>query len=315
MCKGSRTCHGPFSLEFMRQRTESPTGLVHMFRWWKWPEALTLASGAALFGAVTWWQWPTPPVLDVTHVSNVEFHQELQQVGFDRPAASADAQPLVWNRPVHDEAAVADLVRSLDLSPGTLAAGPHVDFVSTQTSIHFREPVLDSILAWSNAATDVWILRQRYLAGRGSWLTFGLVQDKTVAPNVAFFLSIAPGSLMFHGSACFLCHASGPRFLRPMRPDLLVGASLAAAYNERITSNGYVRTHFPAADPEPATGPALAASACVSCHQVGGDRGPIYRIHGESIRALIATGAMPRDGHLSTAQVAEIDAWLSAKRD
>jgi hypothetical protein len=220
-----------------------------------------------------------------------------------------------WDRPVHDEAGAAALVRSLALTPAALAAEPHTDLVSIQSSIKVQVPVLNSILAWANATTDLWILRQRYMVDGAPWLTYAIVQDKTVQPNRAFYLGIGAKGVAFAGNDCFHCHASGPRFIRPIRPDLLVGAETAAAFNERIAANGYVETHFGAGDPQMPTGPALAATACVSCHQVGGERAPLYRIQADSIRALVATGAMPRDGRLTRAQADEIDAWLSAKRE
>jgi hypothetical protein len=266
-------------------------------------------------GVVLWLQWPAPKVLDVTSISNLEFHDDLQRVGFDEPRAAGAFQPLVWNRGVHSEAEVTELIRSLDLAPATLAAEPHTDLVSTQSSIKVQVPVLNSILAWSNATTDLWILRQRYMENGAPWLTYAIVQDKTVTPNRAFYAGIGPSRVAFAGNDCFHCHASGPRFIRPIRTDLIIGHDIAAAFNNRIASDGYVETHFSASDPAEPTGPALRATACVTCHQIGAERAPLYHLQDPSIRALVATGAMPRDGRLSAAQAAELQAWFERRRE
>jgi cbb3-type cytochrome c oxidase subunit III len=288
-----------------------------MTRGWKKADVVIILAGFVVMAGTVWLLTRTPKVLDVMGISNLQFHQDLHEVGFDGPKASGSVQRLAWNRPVHDEAGVADLARSLDLRPATLAAEPHADMVSIQSSLHVSVPVLNSILGWSSASTDVWVLRQRYMARGAPWLTYAIVQDKTVTPNRAFYLGIGPARVVFAGNDCFGCHASGPRVLRPIRPDLLVGAEIAAAFNDRIAANGYVETHFAAADPAPPAGPgpALTASACVGCHKIGGERGPLYHRHDDSIRALVATGAMPREGHLSPAQAAEVEAWLAANRD
>lgn len=266
-----------------------------------------------LAGGIYWLTLPSPsPVLAVTSISNIEFHEELRQVGFDGPSPPGAFRALTWNDPARTEQGVTAAVRSLDLTPTALASGPRVDFVSMQSSIHAREPVLNTILGWSNDNVDLWILRQRHMVPGGYWRTYGIAQDKTARPNVAFFFEVTSAGLEFRGESCYVCHASGPRLLRPLRPDLVDTESVEASFNRAIELNGVVATHFSTSEPATPRGPALAAPACVPCHHVDGDRAPLYRVHEESIRALVATAAMPRRGQLSPAEAAEIERWMGA---
>lgn len=286
-----------------------------MIRFLKKPEILAVVVGLIVGALIFWWRLPGPPVLSVTSISNFEFHDDLQRVGFDRPQPPGAFRALTWDRPVRAESDVTDVVRALDLTAAALASGPHTDLVSAQSSIHVSLPVLNTIIAWSNANTDVWLLRQRYMVDGGFWRTYGIVQDKTVTPNIAFYFGLEHGQLAFRGSSCFICHASGPRFIRPIRPDLISGEPVATAFNGLIAGNSYVETHFSVAEPPTPHGPALTATACVSCHRVGDDRAPLYHIHDESIRALVAIGAMPRHRQMLPAQWAELQAWLADRHN
>lgn len=215
----------------------------------------------------------------------------------------------------HNEKQVTALVRALGVgNRSDEASAPHVSLVSAESSVRSEVPVMNSIRGWSNAQTDVWILRQKAMREAG-WRSYGIVQDKTVSPNVAFYFSIAqPDSLVFLGESCFKCHASGPRYIRPIRQDLIEGEAVAETFNERIEGNGYVRTHFSATTRKRHAGPPLTASACIGCHSIGGVRGPLYHDHDESIEVLVAIGAMPRDSALSAAELSQIQAWLAAER-
>lgn len=247
----------------------------------------------------------------------VDFHRELADVGFDGARAAGAFRPLVWPRPVRSETDVMELIQTVDLSPAAIAVGPHVDMVSIQSSLKVLAPVLNSIAAFSNAQTDLWILRQRNMSGDGYWRTYGIAQDKSVSPNTAIFFELTRDGIRFTGTSggvsCYECHASGPRAIRPLRPDLVNTPSTATAFNERIATNGLVQLHVPAAELLPDLGEPLSASACLECHSLGGERAPLYHLQAESVRSLIAIGAMPKDHRLSAIEVGEIESWLRAK--
>jgi hypothetical protein len=252
---------------------------------------------------------PVPPVYEFSHV---EFLRELREVGFGGPEIAGDSRALRWDARLVSEADVAALVRSVDTSPAGLAAGPHVDLMSAASLVHFRVPMADSIAYFSNPSIDLWVLRQRVSVEGRWWATYGIAQDKTVTPNLAFYFQILPEGLKFRGQSCYVCHASGPRALRPMRPDLILGETTADAFNRSIAQNTDVAMHFAAAEPPADPGPPLTLGTCVSCHRRGGERSPLFGIHQESVAALVATGAMPREGSLTVGQAREIDAWIAA---
>jgi len=276
-------------------------------------KGLTLAVCAAIVvgGAILmkWLLRPRP--MSVLEISNSEFHRDLHDAGFDVPPSSAEPfRPLAWTRPVRSEADVADLIHTLDISPAALASGAHADLVSAQSFVHFGRPLVDSIAAFTSETTDAWILRQRVLGGDHQWHTFGIVHDKTADPQLAFYFESKAGQLDFLGHSCFVCHASGPRVLRPIRSDLVVGRATVDAFNARIAENGYVAMHFGVKEPPLDWGEPLAARSCVPCHST--DRAPLYHIHDQSIRMLVATGEMPKSHGLTPQEGAEVQAWLDA---
>jgi hypothetical protein len=224
--------------------------------------------------------------------------------------ASPGFRPLAWNGRVNSEDDVRDLLRHIDLSPESLDSGPFVDMASAQSALQFQGLVLNTILAWSNATTDVWFLSQRLPDQK--WRTYGIAQDKTVVPNMAFYFQLTPGPMRFRGQSCFVCHASGPRALRPIG-NLLAGAGAALAFNHAIEDNGSVSMHFGADEPAQPLGPALNVRACTECHNDRStDRARLYRVHQGSVAALFESGAMPADyGPPSLWQELELNAWLA----
>lgn len=274
---------------------------------------LLIALAATAPAAVAARRWYRSPVLHIESVSNFDVRQAFAADGFGTAGSAGLFRPLSWSSEIRSEADALAAARSIDSSAAGLAAGPHVSAVQAQGTIRLRLPVLDDIAAYSNTLADIWILRQKKLTGELTWRTYAIVQVKTVSPNVAYFFDIEPGAHLFRGQTCYTCHASGPRVIRPLRPDLIWGGDVAAGFNERIAANGFVEMHFPSNEAAWPRGPALPVEPCVECHTPGGERGPLYRVHSESIRTFVANGAMPRDGQIAAAQMAELEKWLAGK--
>lgn len=286
------------------------------------PEVLiVIATSAVVLSVVAiifWWRLPGPPILRVTDISNFEYHDELAAVGLDEPSKPGGFRPLAWPGVARTEDDVKALAGSVDLSAAGVATGPYVNMVSIQSSIRAQRGVLNTIAAWSNDRTTLWVLRQRVMVPGGFWRTYGIAQDKTASPNTATFFEVRLDGVSFTGTSgggsCYACHASGPRAIRPLRADLVTGQTVMSALNEVIAANGLVELHRPPVEPDVDLGPALTASACVECHSAGGERAPLHHVHDDSIRSLVAIGAMPKGDRMTAAQMAELEAWLMAGR-
>ena len=57
----------------------------------------------------------------------------------------------------------------------------------------------------------------------------------------------------------------------------------------------------------------LALEACTECHDSGGDRAPLFKVHAHPIRVLVDYGYMPVKHRLTPEELAELKAWLEAK--
>lgn len=259
--------------------------------------------------------------LSITHlnpatVSASEFHRELADAGMEYEATGG-FRVLPWSGRARTDDDVRSLISSLDLGAASIASGPHVNLVSIQSSLRLQRPVLNTIAAWSNETTSLWVLRQRVMIQNGYWRTYGIAQDRTRSPNVATFFELRSGRPVFTGDSggvsCFTCHASGPRALRPLRSDLVESTQTMDTLNAAVADNGFVALRVPASETMPDLGPALSAPSCVECHSQGGERAPLYRVHAASIRALIASGAMPREGALTSEGMKAIEAWLGGR--
>lgn len=184
-----------------------------------------------------------------------------------------------------------------------------VGLISTQEDV-IREPMLNHIAAFENAAVRVYLLVQRTASGKG-WGYFSIVQDMTVDPPVDYFSQIHEDRIQLEGTSCFKCHSSGPLAIHPAREDLVIDAKLAAALSQYIAEQPRSRFHFPDDSPRPPTGKPMALAACTACHDVEGDRAPLYQLQSHPIRVLVDFGYMPPGERLSPEEIAELKKWLA----
>jgi hypothetical protein len=186
--------------------------------------------------------------------------------------------------------------------------------VSLDSSLdaHVRQPMLNYVSLFTNNAVDVYLLVQKPL-NQAKWNHYSIVRDKTVTPHIAYYADVLPDKIHFKGAECFACHAAGPRVIRPFRSDLLSDADHARQINDYITNQEVPPLHFPADEPRMEYGTALTIKRCAKCHSDSGDRGPLYRVHGPSIRALVEYGHMPPKGALAPEEHTQLEEWLTSK--
>jgi hypothetical protein len=207
------------------------------------------------------------------------------------------------------DAAIAVLDTALAL--GDLRDGPHVELLDYEGTHVLGEPQIHSVQAFRNTKFDAWFLRSKTFSG--VWEQWALVQDKTVAPNVAYYFHYRDGkpSRVHEQSDCYRCHSNGPRGLHPGRLDLVSGADYLDEVNGYCAEQVKVQTDF--GGPRPDFGPELAVRECIDCHSSGADRGPLHRVQAHSIRTMISRGIMPPDGKLSREGGLELERWLKGE--
>lgn len=186
-----------------------------------------------------------------------------------------------------------------------------VGLVSTQEDV-VREPMLNHIAAFSNAAVRVYLLVQRR-ATKETWSCFSIVQDLTVSPALGYYAEIKKTGPKFEGTSCYKCHASGPLAIHPARADLVLDAPLAAAIGLHIAKQPRSRFYFPEDSPKPPTGRPLTLKFCARCHSEDGKRDRLYQVHSHPIRVMVDFGYMPPNRRLKAEEIAELKAWLEQK--
>ena len=164
---------------------------------------------------------------------------------------------------------------------GAAAPVSDVGLISTQEEVN-RKPMYNHIAAFTNATANVYLLVQRLADGQPSgWGYFSIVQDKTTDPPTDYYAELTGTEVKFEGANCYKCHSSGPLALHPVRADLVSDVPLLRAINAHIIAQPPSTFYFPPTDPKPALGEPLALAACTKCHDTGGDRGPLYRLHAQ----------------------------------
>jgi hypothetical protein len=201
-----------------------------------------------------------------------------------------------------------------DVRPEILAAWKAIPFDGA-LSLHFRsgEVIEDDgrrvdqrVQLFEGPRFDVWVARL------DTGALHSITVDKASTPRKAYFASFAPervaaGSLprpVPFETSCLSCHANGPRAIRPEWsqdgpvPDAS-GLRRLADWNRKIASYGRIGSHLPSAHLEIASTAAdawetVSWPACVGCHNEGdGIRGPLRRMHGGTIQALVRTATSP----------------------
>ncbi len=209
---------------------------------------------------------------------------------------------------VRSEALAA--LRKIPFDEKRLASKPSLLFMSGEVrNLVKKERMLLRAHFFPGPRFDTWLLRH---SGEGKgfdfsrWNLFAILVDKKSSPKKSYFLEfrsepIAVGALpqpkMFT-AACFSCHASGPRVMRPEVSSLVPALGKPELdrlrkWNEVISSYRAVETYF--LPHEPLTAPErlfafeqLRHRACVACHDgASGVRAPLLRLHGKLIDALI----------------------------
>jgi hypothetical protein len=193
---------------------------------------------------------------------------------------------------------------------------------------------------------DIWLLRQRRNE-KGykftDWSHFAIVMDKGRSTAHYFKFIAGPktsGEPLIPAEvevSCAMCHASGPRALRPVDRLPLAAEEIAniKAWNERIASYKIVTDRFPksslAAHQARFAGShwqeTLALPVCHQCHNpTSGIRNHLKRLHSQAINYLIdhslsedgysvansGSGShMPIDSRLSNAERECLTLWTS----
>jgi len=186
-----------------------------------------------------------------------------------------------------------------------------VRLTSTQEDV-IRKPMLNHIAAFSNSVVRAYLLVQKTASDKG-WAYFSIVQDLTVSPVLDYFAEIKKAGPKLEGTSCYKCHSSGPLAIHPAREDLVLDASLAAAFSAHIAEQPRSRFFFPQDSPKPPTGKPLTLKFCARCHSEDGDRDRLYQVQSHPIRVMVDFGYMPPNRRLKPEEIAQLKAWLEHK--
>lgn len=281
---------------------------------------ILLLLALSLFAAANAGQTATKPLaLDLSGFTRTEFEKAIATVGTNQ-LRSSEKMVLV-SLPSHGPIRAGGLTEEelagyMRKASELFLAGKAVPVadVSLDSSLdaHVRQPMLNYVSLFTNDAVDVYLLVQKPLS-QAKWNHYSIVRDKTVTPHIAYYADVLPDKIHFKGAECFACHAAGPRIIRPFRADLLSDADQARQINDYIKEQEVPPLHFPAEETRIEYGSALSMKRCSKCHSASGDRGPLYRVHGPSIMALVEYGHMPPKGTLATEELAELNDWLTLK--
>jgi len=262
---------------------------------------------------------PFLPDLDLSGFSREEFVRLSSSVGTNR-IRKQWTSPVVM-LPSHARAEVKGL--ALEEVKGYMTqarqlfkegkANPlsDVGLVSTQEDV-IRKPMLNHIAAFSNSVVRAYLLVQKTASDKG-WAYFSIVQDLTVSPVLDYFAEIKKAGPKLEGTSCYKCHSSGPLAIHPAREDLVLDASLAAAFSAHIAEQPRSRFFFPQDSPKPPTGKPLTLKFCARCHSEDGDRDRLYQVQSHPIRVMVDFGYMPPNRRLKPEEIAQLKAWLEHK--
>lgn len=259
------------------------------------------------------------PALYLTNFSRADFQAASATIGTNRIGKR-------WNSPVvalppHprqgseglSETEVKDYMeraRSL-FKQGDSIPLSDVGLISTQEDV-IRKPMLNHIAAFSNDVARVYLLVQKTATDK-YWSFYSIVQDLTTTQPVSYFADLQNNTVKFEGVSCYKCHSSGPLAIHPARSDLVSDVPLAKALNQHIAEQPLSRFHFPAGEKVPDYGKPLGLKFCTKCHEVDGERAPLFRVHAHPIRILVDFGYMPPKRRLTPTELAELKAWLEQK--
>jgi hypothetical protein len=149
-----------------------------------------------------------------------------------------------------------------------------------------------------------------------TWDRLAIVVDKTKSPKVAKFYQLEPGGFKLeldkqkeYRASCFMCHANGPRAIRPDRGGLRLSLRdeiQIAFWNLKVKTYGRVildaaQEALRAADRVPLryhgrlSEAQLQVQTCLKCHREKGliARGLLTRQNALAIEFMVEKGYMP----------------------
>lgn len=236
------------------------------------------------------------------------------------------------------------------LSAGVIASAwfdrDPVLFQSWESKTALGGPVFNRIAFYPGSETDIWMMQQSHFGAEAAsvqWERIAIVvsHDKE---RTATYYQLPSGSLETDDvtvkpvvetgkrANCYMCHANGPRAIRPAPEDGSVAISFwnrvrLLVWNTRIKTYG--RFAPTAQDKEDdyriqsdLANTVLSSPACVSCHPDGPgggnkflpDRGSLRRQHFMSIDFMVRQGLMPPPGFaLSSKEKERILAFIGSE--
>jgi mono/diheme cytochrome c family protein len=218
-----------------------------------------------------------------------------------------------------------------------LARSPVV-FASLESKTSLGEPIYNRVALIPGWKKDLWVMQQSHRGPTPDfhrWDRLAIEVDRTRSPAVARFLQLDPGAMALDGSeparpfrvACFMCHANGPRAIRPdlesKQAALSLGERIAVGiWNWRVRSYGRVVPadvhRQPAAVPfrngDAFANEPLTLAACARCHNdKPSGRGYLARQHATTILFMVGHGLMPPPGRaMDAGDRADLDRFLTA---
>lgn len=193
-----------------------------------------------------------------------------------------------------------------------------IEIESLESKTNDGAPVYNRIWRSVRGPFDIWMMQQSHQGpnlAHNLWDRLAIVVDRN--NQTARFYQLEPGELVWSEKskdvpfkvACFLCHANGPRAIRPNFASLDAPLSWKNSariftWNLRIKTYGRILpdpVHLPAGTRFRAEGTfaneRLPARTCALCHNNHWwGRGELLRQHFMPIRFMLKNGNMPPPG-------------------
>lgn len=205
---------------------------------------------------------------------------------------------------------------------------------SSESKTKDNGPVFNEISYESGKTKDTWLMKQTHdglKLHKGNWDQIKIVVDKTTTPYSATYHQLRDGKEIELRAACYICHANGPRAIRPDYDSTEVNYSLVdrikiQSMNLKIKTYGRVvlkKTNLlldgkarkrPLTYDGPQNWKELKVATCLKCHDNEGvfARGKLKWQQKGTIEHLTKTGAMPPWPHtLSAVEKNELQKFLS----
>ena len=178
-----------------------------------------------------------------------------------------------------------------------------------------KDPVFNEITIQPGDKKDIWLMAQSHNGihySKSKWDQIKIVVDKTTEPYSATYHQVKNGKEIELRAACYICHANGPRAIRPNYESSSVKYSLKdkaliGMMNLRIKTYGRIKMkksnlildgrprQRPLAYDGPKNWQELNIPTCLKCHNDSGflSRGMLKGQQYGTIEHLTKTGAMP----------------------